>query len=140
MLTRLYVDNYKCLVNFDLRLGREHLLMGRNGTGKTTVFEVLSCLRRLYSGRENVTEVFSPSTLTRWQKRTRQVFELELALDGEDYRYRLEVEHEAERSRSRVEREALYQGEMLLFLYEPGQQFSKFLAQDDQHLALWGGR
>jgi len=139
MLTRLYVDNYKCLVNFDLRLGREHLLMGRNGTGKTTVFEVLSCLRRLYCGREGVTEVFPPSTLTRWQKRNRQLFELELALDGAGYRYLLEVEHDAERARSHIYREELYQGETLLFSYEPGQQFSKFLAQDGQNVALWGG-
>ncbi|HEX5754489.1 MAG TPA: ATP-binding protein [Archangium sp.] len=139
MLTRLYVDNYKCLVNFDLRLGREHLLMGRNGTGKTTVFEVLSALRRLQSQGAAVSEVFPPATLTRWQRRTRQVFELEVSLDGEVYRYRLEVEHDAEQGRSRVDREALHHEGTSLFVYEPGQEFAKFLAQDGQTHLIWPG-
>jgi len=41
MLKRLYVDNFRCLVNFELRLDRVNLLLGENGTGKTSVFDVL---------------------------------------------------------------------------------------------------
>jgi predicted ATPase len=37
MLKRIYVDNFRCLVNFELKLDRVNLLLGRNGTGKTTV-------------------------------------------------------------------------------------------------------
>ncbi|MFL5348790.1 MAG: AAA family ATPase [Hyalangium sp.] len=109
MLTRLYIDNYKCLVNFDLRLGREHLLMGGNGSGKSTVLEVLSALRRLLQGGGMVKEFFPATTLTRWQQRTRQTFELEVSLDAQSqYRYRLEVEHDLEWSSSRVAREELH--------------------------------
>ena len=39
-------------------------------------------------------DVFPTRTLTRWQSRNRQVFEVDVALDGDDLRYRLEVEHE----------------------------------------------
>ncbi|HEX8440388.1 AAA family ATPase [Archangium sp.] len=120
MLTRLYVDNYKCLVNFDLRLGGEHLLMGRNGTGKTTVFEVLSGIRKLHQKIARVQDVFPTSTLTRWQKRSRQTFELEVQLEGMRYRYRLELEHDIERMRSRVEKEEVYVEEARLYLYEHG--------------------
>jgi predicted ATPase len=132
MLTRLYVDNYKCLVNFDLRLGGEHLLMGRNGTGKTTVFEVLSALRRLHQDGLQFRDAFPPSTLTRWQKRTHQVFELEASLEGEVYRYRLELEQDPEHRQTRVEREELYLGEVPLYLnvQEHGERVVQVRAND----------
>ena len=31
MLTRLYVDNFRCLVNFELKFNRMNLLLGENG-------------------------------------------------------------------------------------------------------------
>ncbi len=36
MIKRLYVDNYKCLVNFELPLQDLTLLLGPNGVGKTS--------------------------------------------------------------------------------------------------------
>ena len=47
MLTRLYCDSYKCLVNFEFRSVATRFLMGRNGAGKSTVFEVLELIRNL---------------------------------------------------------------------------------------------
>ena len=35
MITRLYVDNFKTLVNFELTLGPMNLLLGANGSGKS---------------------------------------------------------------------------------------------------------
>lgn len=40
MLTCLYVDNYKCLVNFELRFGDATLLLGTNGAGKSSVLDL----------------------------------------------------------------------------------------------------
>ena len=37
MLQRPYVDNYKCLVNFELPFQEVTLLLGPNGVGKTAV-------------------------------------------------------------------------------------------------------
>jgi AAA15 family ATPase/GTPase len=42
MLKRLYIDNYKCLVNFEFATERSRLILGANGTGKSTVFESLA--------------------------------------------------------------------------------------------------
>ncbi len=121
MLTRLYIDNYKCLVNFDLRLGREHLLMGGNGSGKSTVLEVLSALRRLLHRGGMVGEFLPASTLTRWQRRTRQTFELEASFDeASQYRYRLEVEHGLEGGGSQIAREELHLNGAPLFESVPG--------------------
>jgi predicted ATPase len=96
MLKRLYVDNYRCLVNFELLLHELTLLLGPNGVGKTSVLDVIFAIRQLLSGTAKVTDftVFPESTLTKWQTRPIQTFVLEADLDDEHYEYRLEVQHE----------------------------------------------
>ena len=49
MIQRLYVNNYKCLVNFELRLQELSLLLGPSGVGKTAVLDIMYALRRLLS-------------------------------------------------------------------------------------------
>ncbi len=39
MIKRIYVENYKCLVDFDLLLQDTTLLLGAIGAGKTAVLE-----------------------------------------------------------------------------------------------------
>src|SRR5713101_5438410 len=84
MIKRLYIDNFKSLVNFELHLQDLTLLLGPNGVGKTSVLDVVFALRQLLAGIAKVTDagVFPTSTLTRWQKRNLQVFELDAALEG----------------------------------------------------------
>ena len=51
MLKRLYVDNYKCLTNFDIRFAELTLLLGANGCGKSAVFEVIGKTARFHPRR-----------------------------------------------------------------------------------------
>ena len=127
MLQRLYVDNYKCLVNFDLRLQHLSLLLGPNGVGKTSVLDVVFALRRLLDGSARITDAdaFHPRTLTRWQKGQLQVFEIEVLLDPDRFTYRLEVEHDRSARRARIQLEKLVhqddQGKGPLFEFEKGE-------------------
>lgn len=123
MIKRLYVDNYKCLVNFELQLEELTLLLGPNGVGKTSVLDVMFALRQLLSGVAKVTDksVFPASTLTRWQNRNRQTFEIDLVLDGEDFRYRLEVEHDQVQKLARINVEHLEQAGKPLFDFQHGE-------------------
>ena len=109
MLRRLYVDNYKCLVNFDLSLQELSLLLGPNGAGKTSVFDVVFALRQLLDGRARITDedVFPTRTLTRWQNRNVQIFGIDIALNAEMFIYRLEVEHDRSTRRARIRHEKL---------------------------------
>lgn len=107
MLTRLYVDNYKCFQNFELKLGPEHLFMGANGTGKTTIFEILWSLRSLVLGERNLVQLFPESSRTRWDKRSRQTFELDLRAAGKRYLYRLGVDRPSETSSAFIDGERL---------------------------------
>lgn len=123
MLKRLYVDNYRCFVNFELELKELTLLVGTNGSGKSSVLAVLLALRQLLSGASKVTDanIFPTQTLTRWQARSLQVFEITVGLESEaDLTYRIEVEHEYESRRARITRESLMAGDKPLFAFING--------------------
>lgn len=123
MIKRLYIDNFKNLVNFDIHLQDLTLLLGPNGVGKTAIMDVMFALRQLLAGVAKVTdeEVFPTSTLTRWQKRDKQVFELGVLLDGDEMRYRLEVEHEQKSHKARIALELLELKDNPLFRFEYGE-------------------
>ena len=133
MLQRIYVDNYKRLVNFELPLQALSLLLGRNGMGKTAVLDVAFGVRRLLSGAARVTDAdaFPTRTLTRWQDRNLQTFEMDVALGAESFRYRLEVEHERATRQGRVRREELASNGRPLF----GCDLGKVQLYRDDHSA-----
>lgn len=123
MIRRMYIDNFKCLVNFELPLQELTLILGQNGSGKTSVLDVIFKLRQLLSGNAKVTDrdIFPLSTLTRWQAVDLQVFELDVVLARHEYRYRLEVEHERSTRRARVSLERLELSGHPLFLFQQGE-------------------
>ena len=123
MLKRLYVDNYKCLVNFELPLQDITLLLGPNGSGKSAVFDVIYALRQLLSGTAKVTDrdIFPTSTLTRWQSLERQSIECTAVLSGEEMTYRLEIEHDVDTKRARVSLEHLVSQGKPLFSFVAGE-------------------
>ncbi|HSS76722.1 MAG TPA: ATP-binding protein [Thermoanaerobaculia bacterium] len=95
MLKRIFADNFRALVNFELRPGHLSLLLGGNGSGKTSVFDVLGSLRDLIVLGRPATELFSFSR-TRWDTRDVQRFELDVESNGGTYRYALEIQHPEE--------------------------------------------
>ena len=50
MITRLYANNYRCLVAFEAKLDSFGVLCGPNGAGKSSVFDALDLLRNLGTG------------------------------------------------------------------------------------------
>ncbi len=130
MIKRLYIDNYRCLVNFELPLQKLTLLLGPNGAGKTSVLDVIFALRQLLAGVAKITDkaIFPAPSLTRWLMRDKQVFEFDVAAGQEEFRYRLEVQHERPTRRARIALESLQQNGKPLFLFEHG---SVHLYRDD---------
>lgn len=123
MIRRIYVDNYKCLVNFELKLDELTLLLGMNGAGKSAVLDVLFGLRQLLSGSAKILDrsTFPPSTCTRWQTQGVQVFELGVALGDDVFTYRLEIDHDNDRRRARIQSETLAAGGKPLFAFGNGE-------------------
>jgi len=111
VLKRLRVDNYKCLVNFELFPQRVQLMLGPNGSGKSAVFDVLWRLRQVITGQKKIAEPsdppFASTSLTRWEQRTVQSFELDVQGNGGTYQYQLKVEHKPETRQCRIASETL---------------------------------
>lgn len=108
MLTRLYIDNFKCFVNFEHKPARKELILGRNGSGKSSFMEALLLLRQFAITGVVFDDSYLSSRRTRWLDQPRQTFELEADLGGRRYAYRLAIEPWGEPPRPRVVSETVH--------------------------------
>ena len=100
MLTRLYVNNYRCLVAFEMKFDSLEVLCGTNGTGKSSVFDAIKFICDLATGRcflGGQSGDISNRTVTKlefcaWLNSTVQEFELELKVDNYTLRYKIQIE------------------------------------------------
>ncbi|MBF0308355.1 MAG: AAA family ATPase [Magnetococcales bacterium] len=121
MLKRLYIDNFRCLVNFDVELRRLGLFLGENGSGKSSLFDALDKIRRYIVEQRDVGEVFLARDFPFWMREhpePRQSFELTVEGNGGIYRYRLVIDLDLEGNRCRVWEERLTFNEENLFVFE----------------------
>jgi len=95
MLKRLYIDNFRCFVNFEYKPERKQLLLGANGSGKSSLLDALRLLKGFLCDEklETIKAAFFRGR-TRWLEAQNQVFEIEAELGGDLYIYRLELQHE----------------------------------------------
>ncbi len=105
MLERLYIDNYRSMVNFECTFGSTRLILGPNGAGKSTLFDVLALLRDFCVGGEAPEGHFVGTSRTRWQDIPEQTFELDVSGNGGKYKLRLVVDSWGDPKRPRVVKE-----------------------------------
>lgn len=123
MIRRIYADNFRCLGNFELRPGQMSLLLGGNGSGKTSVLEVLLFLKDLAVGGRSASSLFA-TTQTVWDRRDVQSFELDVDAAEGSFTYRLEVQHPSDvaaRQEPQIKSESLDFDGKPLFRYTDGQ-------------------
>jgi predicted ATPase len=126
MLKRLYIDNFRCFVNFEYKPERKQLLLGANGSGKSSLLDAVELLKNFLRGVDNP---FLATTRTRWLELPKQVLELEASLDGKTYVYRVENHFASEApvgevrlERLTVEGERVFEqvgGEVRFFAHKP---------------------
>ncbi|MGA7831335.1 MAG: AAA family ATPase [Terracidiphilus sp.] len=106
MLKRIYIDNFRCFVNFEYKPERKQLLLGANGSGKSSLLEAIRLFKEFVKGRDIP---FTQSSRTRWQKRPVQVFEIDAELDNGrlPYSYRIEIRYSSKTSAPTVGLERL---------------------------------
>jgi len=94
MLKRLYIDNFRCFVNFEYKPERKQLLLGANGSGKSTVLDAIQAVKAFVGTGGGVFDSSErrlfQSSKTRWLDLPTQVFEIEAEIEGSLYVYRLE--------------------------------------------------
>lgn len=89
MLTRIYIDNFRGFVNFEYRPEPKQLLLGANGSGKSSLLEAIRYVKQFLNDDWNP---FTQSTRTRWQDKPLQIIEIDAVLDKKEYGYRLEIQ------------------------------------------------
>lgn len=120
MITRIYIDNYRCFTNFEFVPKNINLLLGANGSGKSALFEVLTGLVDLVVQSMEVAEIFPMTSRTRWEQRTSQRVELDVELSGQAFRYVLVVEHDADQNRPSIREEKVTSEGKTLFAFQDG--------------------
>ena len=118
MITRLYVNNFRCLVNFKAEFDSFAVLCGPNGAGKSSVFDALRLLRNLGTGDALLggtgEQDLAGLEFTKWLDSTVQEFELGLSVDGRLFEYVIHLEQTADFETPRVIHEkALCDGQPL---------------------------
>ncbi len=122
MLKKIYIDNWRCFVNFECPLEAIQLLVGSNGVGKSSVLDALALIRSFVCEDEHLAKLLPYESLTRWSSPDRviQTFELEVERSGQVFHYSLNVEHNPVLRKSRVQLESLELDGAKLFHFEGG--------------------
>lgn len=97
MIRRLYIDNYKCFSNFELRLDKLpcSMIIGANGSGKSTIAEVLSCFSAIGRGNVNINDIipqYARSALNTDRNSTMITLEIEVGDATRIWQYSICVE------------------------------------------------
>lgn len=89
MIRRLYVHNFRCLENFELPVSGQPsvLLIGKNGSGKTTVGLALEILQKIARGTNRVGDLVKPKDLSRGRMDVPMRFEVDVELKAKVYEY-----------------------------------------------------
>jgi len=121
MLTRIYIDNFRCFVNFEHKPARKQLILGRNGSGKSSYLDALLFVRQFVTKGDVFEDFFILSQRTRWLNQQHQTCELEAELDGGRYLYHLVIEPWGEPARPRVKSETVHFNGKPIFEFETGE-------------------
>ena len=109
MITRLYANNFRCLVAFKAQFESFGVLCGPNGAGKSSVFDALALVRNLATGdcflggegERDITQL----EFTKWLDTKVQEFELSVKSDGHEFEYLIHIEQIAAHEKPRIVRE-----------------------------------
>jgi len=95
MIKRFYVNNFRCFENFELPVAGQSsaLLIGKNGTGKTTVSFALEIMQKIARGTNRVRDLVGPQDFSRGRSDAPMRFEIETELDGKTYNYSIAFEY-----------------------------------------------
>lgn len=94
MLKRLYAHNFRCFENFEFKPKDQaaSLLLGKNGSGKSTVKQVLALFQAIGSGKTRMAELLKPSDFSHGRVDLPMRFELEVVIDHKIMVYSLALE------------------------------------------------
>ena len=123
MITRIYIDNFRCFVNFEYKPSRKQLILGANGAGKSSLLDALLFLRRIVKLGHSFEQRKILGEKTLWLAQSNQTFELEALVDGAVHVYRLVIDSYEDPPQARVLSESLHFEGKPIFYFEDGKVY-----------------
>jgi ABC-type cobalamin/Fe3+-siderophores transport system ATPase subunit len=123
MIERLYVHNFRCLENFTLDLAGHSsaLLIGKNGSGKSTVLRCLEVFQSICRGSSRVGKLILPSDFTQFRTDQPIRFHVDLVLAGKRFKYGISFDWPPEFREARILDESLSVDGSAIFTRHQGQ-------------------
>ena len=125
MLKRIYIDGFRHFKNFTLNFKAPHtLLCGLNGTGKTTVVEIISRLQVFILGISSINSLYCGDNIPRWEETSFGEFVATLnfmvTIEEDSFEYELSIKYNVKETICRVEQETLRLNAIILYTSKHG--------------------
>jgi len=145
MLQRLYVHNFRCLENFELKLKDipSALLIGKNGSGKSTIAAALEVFQSIGRGVNRIGDLVKPHDFTlnrshipkHLRSQVPMRFEVEVWLDQRFYKYELALQLPDKSNEIKILEESLSVDEQV-FYSRKGAEISLKSRQEQSNFML----
>ena len=120
MIEHFHAHNFRCLVNFHLHLDEANVLLGANGSGKTSVLDALKCIQDLVARGCRVNDVITPAELALTTTEGKLRLTIRIRAGEDRYEYALLIEHDRAGNRMRIEAEAVKHNGHFLYRFQKG--------------------
>jgi len=109
MIERLFIHNYRCFENFSIDFtGRAStLIIGKSGTGKSTLRQALQLLQSICRGSSRVRDLIVGSDFSQNRQHIPMRFEIDLSLAGKRFRYTISFDMPENFREARIADESL---------------------------------
>lgn len=112
MLTKIYIDGFRHFKNFTLKPHFPHtLLCGLNGTGKTSVWEIVSKVQKFVAGNLPFSLFYSERDIPRWEKKEQgsfvTTFALDFIIEEKSFNYLISINYDFKDHLAKIQKETL---------------------------------
>ncbi len=109
MLQRIYVSNFKCFENFEIKMGElsSILVIGKNGSGKTSFLQAIELFQKIGRGINRVGELIGVQDFSYGRSEIPMRFECDFLIDKKLYKYTIVFELPKKFDEPRIKEEEL---------------------------------